>query len=590
LKRHVRRKNGKEHVYYSLCESIRLSRGRTTQRRVLNLGELNTNQIERWQRSIEVIEQPGQSRQYRLFTDREGAAPAEASDVCEVILSSLSVRRPRQFGACWLASRLWQELKLDEFFATALHDRRGTIEWAKVIELLTVNRLCEPESELGVHQRWYGTTAMDVVLGTEDPVAAKDRLYRALDKAIEHKEPLEQHLARRWQDLFGAKCELLLYDLTSTYFEGQLGEVPLARHGYSRDHRPDALQLILALVVTEEGFPLSYEVFEGNRADVTTLEEILDSVQRKHGALGRVWVFDRGIVSEENLALLRQRGLFYLVATPRRMLGPFQKELIKQDWSQVEGHPQIQLKLISRDQELYVLTRSLERAEKERAIRLRALHGLRKDLAKLSKTVRSGRVRRRELIYKRLGRLEERWPTAWPYLKEVELTQSNLVWKWDRKKLRSAWLHQGAYLLRTNLTDRDPQLLWPQYIQLTELEAVFRTLKSELNLRPIFHRIQRRVEAHILIAFLGYCLWICLKQKLRAAAGSLTPAQVIQSLKQIILVEVWFDLRKGGRICLPRITQPEAQQQLILHHLGWSLPEQPPPKIYRDQNQFVWTT
>jgi transposase len=590
LKRHVRRKNGKEHVYYSLCESIRLSRGRTTQRRVLNLGELNTNQIDRWQRSIAVIEQPGQSRQYRLFTDREGAAPAEASDVCEVILSSLSVRRPRQFGACWLASRLWQELKLDEFFATALQDRRGTIEWAKVIELLTVNRLCEPESELGVHQRWYGTTAMDVVLGTEDPVAAKDRLYRALDKAIEHKEPLEQHLARRWQDLFGAKCELLLYDLTSTYFEGQLGEVPLARHGYSRDHRPDALQLILALVVTEEGFPLSYEVFEGNRADVTTLEEILDSVQRKHGALGRVWVFDRGIVSEENLALLRQRGLFYLVATPRRMLGSFQKELIKEDWSQVEGHPQIQLKLISRDQELYVLTRSLERAEKERAIRLRALHGLRKDLAKLSKTVRSGRLRRRELIYKRLGRLEERWPTAWPYLQEVELSESNLVWKWDRKKLRSAWLHQGAYLLRTNLIDRDPQMLWRQYIQLTELEAVFRTLKSELNLRPIFHRIQRRIEAHILIAFLGYCLWICLKQKLRAAAGSLTPAQVIQSLKQIILVEVWFDLRKGGRICLPRITQPEAQQQLILHHLGWSLPEQPPPKIYRDQNQFVWTT
>jgi transposase len=431
---------------------------------------------------------------------------------------------------------------------------------------------------------------MDVVLGTEDAVAAKDRLYRALDKAIEHKEALEQHLARRWQDLFGAKCDLLLYDLTSTYFEGQAGEVPIAHHGYSRDHRPDALQIILALVVTEEGFPLSYEVFEGNRADITTLEEILDSVERKHGALGRVWVFDRGIVSEENLALLRQRGAFYLVATPRRMLGPFQKELIKEDWSQVEGHPQIQLKLVERDKELYVLTRSLERAEKERAIRLRALRGLRKDLAKLGKTVRSGRVRRRDLIYKRLGRLEERWPTGWPYLKEVQLTDAELRWSWDRKKLRSAWLHQGAYLLRTNLTDHDPEKLWRQYIQLTEVEAVFRTLKSQLNLRPIFHRIQRRVEAHILIAFLGYCLWICLKQKLRAAAGSLTPAQVIHSLKGIILVEVWFDLRKGGRICLPRITQPEAEQQLILHHLGWSLPEQPPPKIYRDQNQFVWTT
>ena len=568
LKRHVRRKDGKEHIYYSLCESIRLSRNRTIQRRVLNLGELNTTQIERWQRSIEVIEQKGETRQYRLFTDREGAAPAEAPDVCEVVLSSLSVRRPREFGACWLGSRLWQELKLDQFFATALGDRRGSVEWAKVIELLAINRFCDPESELGVHQRWYGTTAMDVVLGTEDTVAAKDRLYRALDKAIEHKESLEQHLAGRWQDLFGAKCDLLLYDLTSTYFEGQAGENPIARRGYSRDHRPDALQIILALVVTEEGFPLSYEVFEGNRADVTTLEEILDSVERKHGALSRVWIFDRGIVSEENLALLRRRGASYLVATPRRMLASFQKELIKEDWSEVKAHPQIQVKLVEGDGELYVLSRSLNRAEKERAMRIRALHGLRKDLTKLSKSVRSGRVHRPELIYKRLGRLEERWPTAWPYLKGVELTDSNLVWRWDRKKLRSAWLQQGTYLLRTNLTDRDPEKLWRQYIQLTEIEAVFRTLKTELNLRPIFHRIQRRVEAHILIAFLGYCLWICLKQKLRAAAGSLTPAQVVHSLKQIILVEVWFDLRKGGRICLPRITHPEAQQQLILHHLG----------------------
>jgi transposase len=590
LKRHVRRKNGKEHVYYSLAESIRVSGSRTIQRRVLNLGELNTTQIEGWQRSIEVIEKEGQSRQYRLFTDREGGAPAHAADVCEVVLSSLAVRCPRQFGACWLASRLWQELKLDEFFSVALHDRRGSVEWAKVIELLAVNRLIDPESELGIHQRWYGTTAMDVILGTDDAVAAKDRLYRALDKAIEHKEALERHLAKRWEDLFGAQFDLLLYDLTSTYFEGQAGEIPAAKHGYSRDHRPDARQIILAMVVTEEGFPLSYEVFEGNRADVTTLEEILDSVERKHGALGRVWVFDRGIVSEENLALLRKRGALYLIATPKRQLANFQKELVEEDWSQVRDHPQIQVKLLERDKELYVLTRSLERAEKERAMRTRVLRGLRQDLAKLSKSVRTGRLRNRDLIHKRLGRLEERWPAAWPYLKSVELTDRDLIWSWDRKKLRNAWLHQGTYLLRTNLIDRDPQKLWRQYVQLTEVESVFRTLKSELNLRPIWHRIQLRVEAHILIAFLGYCLWICLKQKLRAAAGSLTPAQVIHSLKHILLVEVWFDLRKGGRICLPRITQPEAAQQLILHHLGWSLPEQPPPTIYRDQNNFVWTT
>lgn len=590
LKRHVVRKDQKEHIYYSLCESVRVSGQRTVQRRLLNLGELNTTQIERWQRSIEVVQQEGGSRQYRLFTDREGAAPADAPDVCEVVLSSLAVRHPRQFGACWLGSQLWQELKLDEFFAEALQDRRGRVEWSKVIELLTVNRLCEPQSELGIHQRWFGTTAMDVILGTDDAVAAKDRLYRALDKAIEHKEALESHLGRRWRDLFGANCELLLYDLTSTYFEGQAGEVTLAAHGYSRDHRGDARQLILALVVTEEGFPLSYEVFEGNRADVTTLEEILDSVERKHGSLGRVWVFDRGLVSEENLALLRERGLFYLVATPKRSLSLFEKELLKEDWIQVAGRPQIQVKLVERDSELYVLTRSAARAEKEHAIRLHALRGLRKDLAKLAKTVRSRRVRKRDLILKRLGRFEERWPTAWPYLKEVELADTDLVWSWDRRKLRSAWLQQGAYLLRTNLTKADPAKLWRHYIQLTEVESVFRTLKSELNLRPIWHRIQQRVEAHILIAFLGYCLWICLRRRLKAAATSLTPAQVLHSLKQILLVEVWFDLRKGGRICLPRITHPEKEQLLILHHLGWSLPEQPPPKIYRDQNQFVWTT
>ena len=317
LKRHVRRKDGKAHVYYSLCESVRLSAQRVIQRRVLNLGELNTTQLERWQRSIEVIQQEGERRQCRLFTDRDGAAPADAPDVCEVILASLSVRHPRQFGACWLASRLWQELGLDSFFAEALQDRRGPVEWSKVIELLAVNRLCDPQSELGVHQRWFGTTAMDTILGTDEAVAAKDRLYRALDKALEHKEALESHLGQRWRDLFGAKCDLLLYDLTSTYFEGQASEVPKAAFGYSRDHRPDCRQLLLALVVTAEGFPLSYEVFEGNRADVSTLEEILNSVERKHGALGRVWVFDRGHAACGMTAVMPRAGLCRIERHPR---------------------------------------------------------------------------------------------------------------------------------------------------------------------------------------------------------------------------------------------------------------------------------
>jgi transposase len=306
--------------------------------------------------------------------------------------------------------------------------------------------------------------------------------------------------------------------------------------------------------------------------------------------LGRVWVFDRGIVSEENLELLRRRGARYLVATPKRKLAAFEQELLKEDWAEVSGRPEIEVKLLARETELYVLSRNRERAERERKIRLQALHGLRNDLRKLSKNVRAGRLRKRDLILLRLGRLEERWPNAWPYLKKVELTDAELIWRWDRKKLRSAWLQQGAYLLRTNLTREDPEKLWRQYLQLNEVESVFRILKSELNLRPIWHRLQRRVEAHILVAFLGYCLWVCLKQKLKAAAASLTPAQVLHQLKQILMVEVWFDLRQGGKICLPRITQPEAAQALILHHLSWSLPEQPPPKIYRDQDQFVWTT
>jgi hypothetical protein len=347
----------------------------------------------------------------------------------------LSVRHPRQFGACWLASRLWQELGLDPFFAEALQDRRGPVEWSKVIELLAVNRLCDPQSELGVHQRWFGTTAMATILGTEETVAAKDRLYRALDKALEHKEALETHLGKRWRDLFGARCHLLLYDLTSTYFEGRAAEVPKAAFGYSRDHRPDCRQLILALVVTAEGFPLSYEVFDGNRADVSTLEEILDSVERKHGSLGRVWVFDRGIVSEENLALLRRRGAFYLVATPKRKLAAFEQELLNADWAEVAGRPDIEVKLVEREGELYVLTRSRERAERERTIRLRALHGLRNDLRKLSKQVRTGRLRKRDLILLRLGRLEERWPNAWAYLKSVELTDAELVWRSRSQKV-----------------------------------------------------------------------------------------------------------------------------------------------------------
>jgi len=479
-----------------------------------------------------------------------------------------------------LGCRLFQELQLDSFFAAALAQRRGPEDWAKVVELLVVNRLCAPGSELALHERWFDRTAMDFLLGTGAEVAGKDRLYRALDKLIELKPELERHLGQRWKDLFGAKSDIVLYDLTSTYFEGSAQGSSKARRGYSRDHRPDCPQVVLALVVTAEGFPLTYEVFAGNTNDVETLDQIVQQVEAKHGDIGRVWVFDRGIVSEDNLAHLRDRGASYIVGTPRHRLSEFEQELLHGDWQSVAGRPGVKVQLISRDQEVYVLARSEDRAQKELAMRRRQLGGLDRDLRALDRSLRTGRLRDPHKIDQRLGRMQERWGSAWKYLRSVEHGSRKLTWAWDKRRLRRLRLIDGAYLLRTNLEALEPDLLWQQYIQLTEVEEAFRVLKSELAIRPVWHRLDRRVEAHILIAFLGYCLWVCLKQKLRPCAPSLTPARVIEKLSDLQMVEVWFDLRHGGRICLPRITEPEADQAMILHCLGWQLPQQPPPKIY----------
>jgi transposase len=579
LKRHLRRKNGKQHVYYSLCESTRLSRRRVLQRRLLNLGELNTTQLEQWQRSIAVIEEDGRAAQKRLFTDREGLAP-DADDICEVRLSTLRVRHPREFGNCWLGCRLFEELQLDTFFAEQLEHHRGPEDWAKGVELPGVNRLCAPGSELSVHERWFERTAMDHLLGCGPGVAGKDRLSRALDKLLPLKSELERHLGQRWQGLFGADTQVLLYDLTSTYFEGTAEGVEGAVHGYSRDHRPDCRQVVLALVVTTEGLPLTYELFSGNTNDATTLRQIIDTVEKQHGRAHRIWVFDRGLVSQENLDLRNEREVGYLVGTPRHRLDEFERQLLKGDWQKVAGRPGVRVQLIEREDEIYVLARSEDRAQKEWAMRRRLLSGLSRDLRALGRAVRSGRLVNQRKIDQRLGRIQERWGAAWRYLLSVDAGPGWVIWKWDSRQLRLMKLRDGACLLRSNMARVDPEILWRQYVQLTEVEEAFRVLKSELNLRPIWHRIDRRVAAHVFIAFLGYALWACLKQKLRAVAGSITPARALESLAGILMVEVWFELRDGRKICLPRITEPEAEQQLLLHHLRWSLPEQPPPQIH----------
>jgi transposase len=587
LKAHERFKDGKRHVYYSLTESLRLSRKRVVQRTVLHLGELNTTQVERWQRTIEAVHEDGQRRQLRLFTDREGQVPVAAEDVAEVVLSSLMVRRPRRFGDCWMGCKLWEDLGLRAFWQDALGEQRGEVPWAKVVELLAVNRLCDPRSELFIHEKWFPQTAMDLLLDCPAAVAEKDRLYRALDRMVAHKDALEGHLADKWRDLFGASFDVLLYDLTSTYFEGEAQEVEKAARGYSRDHRPDCAQLVIAVVVTPEGLPLSYEVFEGNRADATTLEVMLEEVEAKHGRARRIWVFDRGIVSEANLQRLRERGGQYVVGTPRHRLQEYEKALLAGPWQQINESVQVQL--IAQEQETYVLARSVDRAKKEEAMRWRQIRGLMRDLVKLRRSIRKGSLVDSDKVLMRLGRLSERWPRAWHYV-STQWQEGTLHWHWDRQALRLAQHRDGAYLLRTNLSDQGPETLWPMYVQLTEVEAVFRALKSELAIRPIWHWVGPRVEAHVMVAFLGYCLWVCLKQKLKAAAPGLSPWQVLDQFKRIVQVEVWFKLKDGGAICLPRITQPEPTQAMLLHQMNWSLPEQPPPRIYKDQVADVWPT
>jgi len=587
LKAHERHKDGKRHVYYSLTESLRVSRKRVVQRTVLHLGELNTTQIERWQRTIEAVQEDGQRQQLRLFTDREGQVPGAAQDVAEVILSSLVVRRPRRFGDCWIGCKLWEELGLRAFWEGALGAERGEVPWAKVVELLAVNRVCDPRSELFIHEKWFPQTAMDLLLDCDAAVAEKDRLYRALDRMVQHKPALERHLAEKWRDLFGASFDVLLYDLTSTYFEGDAQGVDKAARGYSRDHRPDCAQLVIALVVTPEGFPLSYEVFAGNRADVTTLEEMLEQVEAKHGRARRIWIFDRGIVSEANLEKVRERGGQYVVGTPRHQLEAYEQELLEGSWTQISASVQVQL--LAQEEETYVLARSVDRAKKEEAMRWRQVRGLMRDLIRLRRSIRKGTLLHPDKVLMRLGRLSERWPRAWRNV-ATDWKAGRLTWRWNRQALRLASHRDGAYLLRTNLTDRTPETLWRMYVQLTEVEAVFRALKSELAIRPIWHWVGPRVEAHVMVAFLGYCLWVCLKQKLKLVGPGLTPWQLLDQFKRILQVEVWFKLKAGGAICLPRITQPEPAQALLLHQMAWELPEQPPPRIYKDQIPEVWPT
>jgi len=548
------------------------------QRTLCYLGELHGSAHARWQKTVEVFNQQGESTPLKLFA-AEADAPNDPN-VARVLLNKVRVERTRRFGDCYLGLELWKQLGLDEFFARHLDVDGADVPWSRVAAVLAINRLCNPGSELAIEQHWYPSTALDDLLPMAKGKINDTRLYRCLDRLLPLKTKIEQHLKQRFGELFQAEFDVLLYDLTSTYGEGAAEENSLMRRGYSRDHRPDCEQLVLALIVNQDGFPFSYELFDGNRADVSTVEAILRTVERKHGKARRVWIFDRGVVSEENLVAIRKRGGQYLVGTPRSKLQQFEAELLKDDFEKIRPEVEVKQLKIPGGEETYILCRTAGRKEKEKAIRSRFVTKIEKALAGLEQRIAEGKLQDRDKMLLRLGRIQASHPQV-ADLYEMAVKDSKegprLVWK--QKPEQQQWLEvrEGAYLLRTNLTADSAAELWKKYMQLTEVEAAFRSLKSELAIRPLFHQLERRVKAHVLVAFLGYALLVTLKHLLKRNASEYSPAQALQRLAEIYSVDIVLPTIEGREIWLRRITKPDHEQQTILHQLQLQLPERLEP-------------
>jgi transposase len=588
LRPHQRTKDGKDHIYWSLVETVRTVDG-PRQRTLCYLGELNGSAQARWLKSVEVFNEQGEVEQLKLFPSHI-EVPDDDPQVARVLVNRVRLERTRQFGGCFLGWELWKRLGLDVFFEQALDEEAAEVPWSRVAAVLAINRLCAPGSELAIEERWYPSTALDDLLEIEEGKINDTRLYRCLDRILPHKTKIEQHLKQRYGELFGAEFDVLLYDLTSTYVEGGAEKNPLMSRGYSRDHRPDCEQMVIALIVNREGFPFSYETFDGNRADVSTMESILRMVERKYGKARRIWVMDRGIVSEENLVAIRKRGGQYLVGTPRRQMKRFEAELLKDDWTQVRADVEVKQIAIPQGEETYILCRTGGRKEKEKAIRKRFSLGMEKALQALEKSIASGRLKDRYKMERRLGRIQARHPQV-NDLFEVTLreTPAGVRLLWEMKKDKLAWrdLREGAYMLRTNLQADSAEQMWSMYMQLTEAEASFRALKSELSIRPLFHQKEPRVKAHVLVAFLGYALWVTLKHLLqrRPAIGPqpsadgvdntqpFSPMKALALLSTLQSADIVLPTTDGREIRLRRITEPTAEQKSLLHWLGLSLPE-----------------
>ena len=572
LRATLRQKDGKAHRYWSIVENRRVRGGRTVQQTVLYLGEINDAQQASWCRTIETLD--GDRRvQLALFpADRQ---PPPACPAVQVQLDRLELARPRQWGACWLALELWQQLELDGFWHARLPPSREGTRWLNVLKALTVYRLLDPGSEWRLHRLWFDRSAMADLLGEDFGIAEKDTLYRCLDKLLAHKTDLFSHLQARWATLFDATYEVLLYDLTSTYFEGDppFPEADKRKFGYSRDKRSDCVQVVVALVLTPEGFPLAYEVLAGNTADKTTLRGFLQRIEAQYGTASRIWLMDRGIPTEAVLAEMRASTppISYLVGTPKGRLTRLEAQLTSLPWQQARAG--VDVKLLPQAGEVYVLAQSHDRVHKERAMRRRQLKSLWKRLHQLQQMTLT-----RDALLLKLGAAKQQAPSAWR-LVDIQLpTDSDpLRFALRKDRLRQTRRREGRYLLRTNLTAADPARLWGFYLQLVHVEEAFRTLKGDLALRPIFHQKEARIEAHIFLAFLAYCLQVTLTQRLQPHASGLTPRSVLDQLKALQMLDVRVPTTDGRWLHMARVTQPDKTQQVLLAQLDLQLPAQPLP-------------
>ena len=593
LRRYRRTKNGKTHFYYALVESFRTEAG-PRQRVVAHLGELNHDQERRWQRTVQFHNQQEEDRQLRLFPEDCQVCSPDDPDVVRINLKSVGWANPRRFGDVWLALWLWKHLKLDEILDRHVPQGKETIRPADVVAINVINRLCSPCSEFSLAEHWYMSTGLENLLGIPDSAVTKDRLYHTLDQLLRVQTAIEHDLEQQLGTLFRLDYSLVLYDLTSTYFEGLAGENELAQRGYSRDHRSDCKQIVVALVLTKDGFPLAHRTFAGNTRDLKTVQTIVGQIETQFGTSQRIWVMDRGMISDDSLKFLGESNRRYLLATKRGGLAEFQADLGKHGWEVLPKNPEVQVKLFERESVHYLLARSRPRRRKERAIRRRQRHGLAIDLRRLGALIDGGKLKKRDKILERVGRLQERYPKARGFV-QISVTKTKrprLKWTWDHAKYRQALATDGAYLLRSNQPGWTAAEFWETYIQLTIVERAFRVLKSELLLRPIWHHYSGRTRAHVFVCVLAYALWKTLdhlakqaglmteirKPDLRRPRSSpkarpMTPRMILRELKKIQIGDILLSTSDGRQLALRRVARPGPKQARILRALKLALPE-----------------